>query len=315
MMAALIASLAVAADALLGEPRRAHPLVAFGRLAQHVEARLCPGAAAPASRARLRGALALLVAVLPATLVCACAIEQSHRLPALAIVLQVVVLYLAIGHRSLREHAQAVLSALRMNEPIEARRRVGFMVSRETGAMDSRCVAAATVESVLENGSDAILAALFWFAVAGAPGALAYRLVNTLDAMWGYRTPRYRHFGWAAARLDDLLNWVPARLTALSYALVSGRMAALRCWSAQARAWDSPNGGPVMAAGAGALHLRLGGAAIYHGAVKLRPVLGEGREPQAEDILRSLNLVLRALLLWLTALWLGAVLLAQVQDA
>ena len=160
----------------------------------------------------------------------------------------------------------------------------------------------ATVESVLENGNDAVFGALFWFVVAGAAGVLTYRLVNTLDAMWGYKTPRYLSFGWAAARLDDGLNFVPARLTALSYALLGRTRSALACWRAQAPAWDSPNAGPVMASGAGALGVRLGGAAIYHGHMETRPALGQGAAPQGGDIARALRLVRHGVLLWLAVL-------------
>jgi adenosylcobinamide-phosphate synthase len=155
---------------------------------------------------------------------------------------------------------------------------------------------------VLENGNDAVFGALFWFALAGAPGVVAYRLANTLDAMWGYRTARYLRFGWAAARLDDLLNYVPARLTALTYAAAGRFERALACWRAQAGAWESFNAGPVMAAGAGALGVRLGGAAVYHGAPKERPPLGEGDAPGARDIRRALALVRRGVWLWLGAL-------------
>jgi adenosylcobinamide-phosphate synthase len=126
--------------------------------------------------------------------------------------------------------------------------------------------------------------------------------------MWGYRTPRYLYFGWAAARCDDLLNLIPARLTALTYAFAGNFRAALRCWRGQGVLWDSPNAGPVMAAGAGALQLRLGGGAFYHGQWRLRPELGEGAEPAATDISRALRLLQRSLLIWMGVAGVGALL-------
>src|SRR5260364_273875 len=122
-----------------------------------------------------------------------------------------------------------------------ARRLTAHIVSRETSRTGETEIARAAVESTLENGNDAIFGALFWFALEGGPGALAFRLVNTLDAMWGYYTPQFFHFGWAAAKIDDLANYVPARLTALSYALCGDAQTALRCWRTQAREWRSPN--------------------------------------------------------------------------
>jgi len=176
------------------------------------------------------------------------------------------------------------------------------MVSRNTAALDAGGVARAGSESVLENGSDAVFAALFWFLVAGAPGVVLYRLSNTLDAIWGYRNPRFERFGWAAAKIDDGLNYIPARMVALTYALLGRTALALRCWQRQAPQWDSPNAGPVMAAGAGALGVSLGGAAEYHGELHQRPQLGEGRPAQARDIERALNLVYGGVLLWLALL-------------
>jgi adenosylcobinamide-phosphate synthase len=193
----------------------------------------------------------------------------------------------------------AVVHALNKSDEKNAKRLAGLMVSRDTSKL---AVAGATTESILENGNDGIFGALFWFMVAGAPGCLIYRLANTLDAMWGYRNPHYQDFGWAAARLDDLLNLVPARLTALSYALVGNTKQAIQCWRGQAAAWESPNAGPVMAAGAGALGITLGGPACYDGCWRNRPSLGVGRFPEKNDITRALGLVRTTLGLWLILL-------------
>lgn len=151
-----------------------------------------------------------------------------------------------------------------------------------------------------------MFAALFWFVVAGAPGVVLYRLSNTLDAMWGYRNERFERFGWAAARIDDLLNYIPARLVALTYAVLGKTRLAMSCWRKQAPLWDSPNAGPVMAAGAGALGVELGGSAIYHGELHERPQLGEGAPADADAIARGWQLVQRGVWLWLLILCVGS---------
>lgn len=291
----ITALLAVLLDRLLGEPLRWHPLAGFGWLAQRVEASLY-------AASRLRGAIA--VALLAGGFALAAFLAQ-RSLGSWAWLLDLALLYLAIGATSLDRHAAAVRRALDLGDLDAARRSVGRMVSRDTADMDEAGVARATLESVLENGCDAVFGALFWFFVAGAPGVVAYRLANTLDAMWGYKTDRYLNFGWAAARLDDLLNWVPARLTALTYLLLGRSSAAWRCWRSQAASWESPNAGPVMAAGAGALAVKLGGPAVYHGCLETRPPLGEGREPAAADIARAVVLVRRGVWLWLVVAFLG----------
>lgn len=299
--------LALLFDRWWGEPRRWHPLIGFGNLAERLEKRLNRG-----GRRRARGVAALVVLLLPPA---ALALLLQDRLLAagggwFALGAGAVV-YLCIGLRSLGEHAHAVALALGAADLEAARAAVARIVSRDTRHLDAGAVSAATAESVLENGSDAVLASLFWFALAGIPGVVVHRAANTLDAMWGYRNARFEQFGWAAARFDDVLNYLPARLTACAYALCGHGVDALRCWVRQARHWSSPNAGPVMAAGAGALRIRLGGAASYGGVRETRPTLGCGRDPQTRDIERALRLLQRATWLWVacwalaTLLWRG----------
>jgi adenosylcobinamide-phosphate synthase len=297
MSLAFAAVLGLLLDRLFGEPRRWHPLVGFGRLADAAERALRAGAPGHAVGNRLRGLLAWCAIVPPCV---ALAAWFAH--PALDALL----LWLALGGRSLGEHARAIAAPLAAGDLASARESVGDIVSRDTSQLDETGVAKAAVESVLENGNDAVFGALFWFFVAGGAGALLYRLANTLDAMWGYKDDRRVYFGWAAARLDDLLNFVPARLTALTYALLGNARLALACWRAQAGRWSSPNAGPVMAAGAGALGVTLGGAAVYHGQVEHREKLGAGGTVTADDIPRAVALVERGQWLWLAVFVLGS---------
>lgn len=282
----LAALAAVVLDRLLGEPKRWHPLVGFGALANWLEKRLN-------QRTLPAGLLGWTLAVLPLV-----GIAWWLR-PFAPFLFDVALLYFALGARSLAEHAEAVARPLREGRLDEARQRVGWMVSRDTAQLDESGIAKAGMESVLENGNDAIFGALFWFALFGGPGALLFRLANTLDAMWGYRTERFNLFGRPAARIDDALNWLPARLTALTYALLGQTRKALACWKTQAPGWESPNAGPVMSAGAGSLGVLLGGAAIYHGHEEQRPPLGAGPAPVAADLGRAIDLIRHSLWLWL----------------
>jgi adenosylcobinamide-phosphate synthase len=291
LILALLACGAVALDHCLGEPRRWHPLVGFGRLASVLSRSLNPANAQLKPAQRLTGVLAWLVAVLPLTYA-AWLLAQMR----FGWLLHAYLLYFALGHKSLRLHALAVHAALQNNDIAQAQLAASYMVSRDPDAIEP---VSATLESVLENGNDGVFAAVFWFLVAGGPGALLYRLANTLDAMWGYRTSQYNYFGWAAARLDDVLNYIPARLTALTYALLGNTRKALHAWRTQANLWDSPNAGPVMSAGAGAMDVALGGRARYHGVWHERPPLGSDTAPTKEDIPRALQLVSAGLYAWL----------------
>ena len=293
----LLALLGLALDRRFGEVPRWHPLVGFGRLVNAIERWLNPQAIQHLPATRVSGLFAWATAVLP---LFALSTWLHGHLPWWgAALLDSGLLYFAIGARSLEEHGQRVADDLAANDLAAAREHVGWMVSRDTSVLDEQGVAKATLESLLENGNDAIFGTLFWFAILGGPGALLFRLANTLDAMWGYRNPRFNYFGWAAARLDDLLNYPAARLTAIAYALAGHTRQALTCWRQQAPTWDSPNAGPVMSSGAGALGVALGGGAIYHGAWEDRPPLGAGAAPTGADIPRALSLIRRAIGFWL----------------
>jgi adenosylcobinamide-phosphate synthase len=288
----LLACIAVALDYIFGEPKRYHPLVGFGYLATKLEKRLNPLNCQALPRQYFSGLLGLTVLIAPfiALAYCLC------HLPYLSYVANCALLYFALGHKSLHEHARAVSNALNNHDKETAILATSYMVSRDSSAIEP---VPATLESVLENGNDGVFGAIFWFLIAGGVGALAFRLINTMDAMWGYKNQHYYYFGWAAARLDDVINYIPARLTALTYALLGNTKTAIHCWKTQAPLWDSPNAGPVMAAGAGAMNVKLGGAARYHGEWHTRPILGAGSPPEISDIERALRLVRHGVYLWL----------------
>lgn len=287
----LVCILALLLDQLLGEVRY-HPLIWFGHIAARVEAGLNNRSA------KASGVCAVLLTVVP---VCALAFFLQAALDGMyRFAFDAAVVYFALGWKSLREHARKVLSPLLQNNLHDSRRALAMMVSRDTGNLSTEQVSGSTVESVLENGHDGVFATLFWYALLGPSGALLHRLVNTLDAMWGYRTPRYANFGWCAARLDDFLGWPSARLTALSYALSGSLRQAISAWQAQTGKHKSPNAGLVMASGAGALRIRIGGPVSYNGQKQDKPLLGSGCFAAAQDIERSIALVNRALLVWLT---------------
>lgn len=285
-MTLLLLPAVVLLDRLLGEPPRFHPLVGFGKLAAGLEAHFN-------NRSITHGITAWCLAVVPLTLLVAWLDILIG-----GIWLSILCGWLAIGWHSLRQHAQWVQQALLANDLPQARQTVGWLVSRDTTELDASGISRACVESVLENGSDAVFAPLFWLLIGGAPAVVLYRLSNTLDAMWGYRSERFERFGKWAARVDDVLNVIPARLTALTYALCGQFSGAIHAWRTQGKRWYSLNAGVVMAAGAGALQVQLGGTAVYAGQTKARPSLGTGTQPDAAAISRAIRLLDRGVYLW-----------------
>ncbi len=274
-------------DALLADPRRGHPVAAFGTLAGatervvHRDSRAVGAAYALA----LTGGTALVGARL----------SRVVRRPGGRAALMALATWSVVGGTSLRREAAAMHALLEAEDLEGARTRLSHLCGRDPSQLDVAGLARATVESVAENTSDAVVGPLVWGAVAGVPGLLAYRAVNTLDAMVGHRSPRYARFGWAAARLDDLANLAPARLTAglavLLAPLVGGRpSAAAKAWRRDGHKHPSPNAGPVEAAFAGALGRTLGGRLAYSARVEDRPLLGDGPAPTVDDILRAARL-------------------------
>ena len=200
--------------------------------------------------------------------------------------------YVAVAGRGLGDAARAVDDALAAGDVERARSLIPALVGRDPAAMDAKELCRAAVESVAENTVDAVVAPALWGAVLGAPGALGFRAVNTMDSMVGHRSPRYERYGWASARLDDVACWLPARATAVLVTAVRPR-AARAIWRAtrdDAPRHPSPNAGAAESAFAAALGLRLGGTNRYGGRVEVRPSLGDGRPPERHDIARAVRL-------------------------
>ncbi len=277
-MSAVLLVAALLLDAVLGEPkwlwsRLAHPAVLMGRAVDFADARLNAG-----SQRKLKGVAAMaglgVLALLLGWLI--------QLLPDFGI-LEVIVAAILLAHKSLIQHVQAVADALRLSLG-DARRSVAMIVGRDTAGMSDASVARAAIESAAENFSDGVIAPAFWFLIGGLPGLMLYKITNTADSMIGHRTARHEQFGWAAARFDDLLNWVPARLTALLIAAVHGRWDAAGPILRDAVLHRSPNAGWPEAAMAVTLNLSLSGPRSYGGVTTDFPyVYPEGRRDAGPD--------------------------------
>ncbi|RZI79198.1 MAG: cobalamin biosynthesis protein CobD, partial [Microbacterium sp.] len=216
----------------------------------------------------------------------------AHR-PVARTLLTAAATWAVLGGRSLEREALAV-EALLASDLVAARRRLTHLVGRRTEELSASEVARAVVESVAENTSDAVVSSLVWGGLLGVPGLVGHRAANTLDAMVGHRSPRYERFGWASARLDDVLNLPGSRLSAaLALVLGDDPQAAWAAWRRDASGHPSPNAGPVEAAFAGALGITLGGTNEYGGTVEHRPLMGHGRAVQHRDVERAVRLARR----------------------
>jgi adenosylcobinamide-phosphate synthase len=280
--------LGAALDRLAGDPVTGHPVAVFGSAAARAEHRWW-------AASRVRGAVFTAACVAPVACAGWLAHRVARRMPAGATAVTAAAAWAVLGGTSLAAEAAAMSSALASGDLAGARRKLPALCGRDPSRLDEPELARATVESVAENTCDAVVAPLLWGAVLGVPGLLGYRAVNTLDAMVGHRGPRYERFGWAAARLDDAANLLPARVTALlavglAPAAGGSRRRALRTLRRDGRAHPSPNAGRCEAAFAGALDVRLGGTNVYAGRTERRGLLGDGPPPGPADIDRAVRL-------------------------
>lgn len=277
------------ADVALGDPARGHPVAAFGRVAAELEAVTYRDSrlAGAVHVGVLVGAVGLLGAALQR------AAERGGR--PWSVAATAAATWVSVGGTSLTRTGLAMSELLERGDVEGARRLLPSLCGRDPARLDAVGLTRASLESVAENTSDAQVAPLLWAAAGGAPAVLAYRGINTLDSMVGYRSARYARFGWAAARLDDAANYVGARATAVLVVVcapfVSGSASgAVRAWRRDAARHPSPNAGVVEAAFAGALGVRLGGPTQYRHELQIRPTLGGGHEPTVADLRRAVAL-------------------------
>lgn len=293
---------AMAADALLGWPswlfaRIGHPVTWLGRLIATIDTAWNRASDPPAFRraAGVAGALAVIAVSIALGWVLQSVLPWGW----IQIALVGVLAWPLVALRSLHDHVAAVATPLQAGDIAAARDAVSRIVGRDPTALDEPGIARAAIESLAENASDGIVAPVFWGALFGLPGILGYKAINTLDSMIGHRSERHEAFGWAAARIDDVANFVPARMTGFLFVLLASRRSeALSCMRRDARRHRSPNAGWPEAAMAGALGVRLSGPRIYHGSVTNEPWLNEGaRDPLAADINHGLAVYRRSMLL------------------
>ena len=294
----------LAVEACVGYPpalyaRIAHPVVWIGKLIEALERRWNDPARSDAAR-RILGVAAMAIVAGSAGAVGYAIQVGAQQLP-FGMIIVVLVATMGLAQRSLYAHVRDVLRPLVREDVSAARQAVSRIVGRDTAQLTSSGVSAAAIESLAESFNDGIVAPACWLAIGGLPGLFAYKALNTADSLIGHREPRWRAFGWAAARADDVVNLLPARLAGLLIVIAGG--GGLRVMWRDAPRHASPNAGWPEAAMAGALEVELGGAATYEGVLHERPTFGIGRRPDTDDLRRALQIYLEACaLLWVLAL-------------
>ncbi|BDG46682.1 MULTISPECIES: adenosylcobinamide-phosphate synthase CbiB [Parageobacillus] len=303
-------ALALLLDVLIGDPRwLPHPVRAIGSLIAFLDQRLNQG--------RYRRAKGIVAAVAVTGIVYGLsffAVYISYSLSSLfGVIVEAVLIFTAIAAKSLQEAAWNVLIPLEQGDMEKARRELSMIVGRDTENLGESEIVRACVETVAENTSDGITAPLFYAFIGGAPLALFYRAVNTCDSMLGYKNNTYREFGWASARLDDVVNYVPARLTAMVMVLVHGGRRMRHCFRVlfrDARKHPSPNSGWPEAAMAALLGVQLGGTNTYKGIVSHRPTIGDPLIPLKKDHIRqAVRIMLVTVLSFAILLFIGGMMI------
>ncbi|KKD55635.1 adenosylcobinamide-phosphate synthase CbiB [Paenibacillus polymyxa] len=313
MIVSLVIMAAYLLDRLIGDPRwLPHPVIGMGHAISALEKAIRRKVRSDRGLKRAGILLPLIVAGGSFGLAWELLRVLAWIHPWLSVVVEIVLVATTIASKGLKDAGMAVYRALQANDLTVARRELGMIVGRDTQQLDEPEIVRGTVETVAENIVDAIISPLFYALIGGAPLALAYRAVNTLDSMVGYKNEKYLHLGWASARLDDVANYIPARLTAVMLVIAAWlyRLDAARSWRTvkqDARLHPSPNSGFPESAVAGALGIRLGGYNVYHGVRSFRAYMGEEIRPlESKDIRHTIRLMFAVSTMFVGLCLLGA---------
>nr|WP_295972857.1 adenosylcobinamide-phosphate synthase CbiB [uncultured Bacillus sp.] len=301
-------------DFFIGDPPAwPHPVKWMGTMIARLEKRLNTGTG---QQRKWKGILMLLIVLSIVLSISWLIVFCAYRIhPIAGLALESILIAASIARKSLKDAAMEVYKPLKREDVNEARRKLSYIVGRDTEHLDEGEIVRGTVETVAENTSDGVTAPMFWALIGGAPLALLYRAINTCDSMVGYKNERFEHFGWASARMDDAVNWIPSRLTGIVMLLVNQPRRikikdAFRILFRDARRHPSPNSGWCEAAAAAILGVQLGGRNTYKGMISDRALMGEPLFPLKRHHILKMNSILLSTVVWFLALlWLGGILL------